>query len=59
MVSDSAHQMKNSSYLGEKLNETGQKVFLYREVRGGLNIPTLLKTPAMVVTCIRNKTKYK
>ena len=59
MVSDSAHQKKNSFYLGEKLNETGQKVFLYREVWGGLNIPTLSKTPAMVVTCIGNKTKYK
>ena len=36
--------MRNPFYLGEKLNETGQRAgsVLYSEVWEGLNIPTLV-----------------
>lgn len=38
MASDATHQMKDTSYIRGKLNKTGQKVFLYREVWVELNI---------------------
>lgn len=38
MASDATHQMKDTSCIRGKLNKTGQKVFLYREVWVELNI---------------------